>query len=78
MKLFDEDSIGWALVAVTLFFVVAQVIRAVANGLYQSESEAQLHSKRISGAIERRDGEDTRCLHFCQVRSFCNYGRTLK
>jgi hypothetical protein len=29
MKLFDEDSIGWALVAVTLFFVVAQVLRYV-------------------------------------------------
>jgi hypothetical protein len=34
MKFFDEDSIGWALVAVTLFFVVAQVIRAIANGLW--------------------------------------------
>jgi hypothetical protein len=52
--------------------------RAVAGGIYESESEAQLHSKRISGAIERRDGEDTRCLHFCQVRSFCNFGRNLK
>jgi hypothetical protein len=34
MKLFDEDSIGWALVAVTLFFVGAQVIRAVFNFLW--------------------------------------------
>jgi hypothetical protein len=34
MKFFDEDSIGWALVAVTLFFLVAQGIRAVANALW--------------------------------------------
>jgi hypothetical protein len=29
MKLFNDDSIGWALVAVALFLVTAQVIRAV-------------------------------------------------
>jgi hypothetical protein len=34
MKFFDNDRFGWAIVAVTLFFVVAQVIRAVANGLW--------------------------------------------
>ena len=52
--------------------------RAVAGGLYQSESEALLHSNRIGGAIEKREGEETRCLSFCQVRQFCSFGRNLK
>jgi hypothetical protein len=34
MKFFNDTSIGWAIVAVTLFFLVAQIIRAVANGLW--------------------------------------------
>jgi hypothetical protein len=34
MKLFDDDSFGWAIVVVTLFFLLAQVFRAVANGLW--------------------------------------------
>jgi hypothetical protein len=34
MKFFDNDSFGWAIVAVTLFFVVAQIFRAVANFLW--------------------------------------------
>jgi hypothetical protein len=29
MKFFNDTSIGWAIVAVTLLFVVAQIIRAV-------------------------------------------------
>ena len=29
MKLFNDDSIGWALVAVALFLVSAQIIRAL-------------------------------------------------
>ena len=52
--------------------------RAVANGIYESEHEALLHSKRISGAIEKRDGTSPRCLHFCQVKNWCNFGRSLK
>jgi hypothetical protein len=34
MKFFDNDSFGWAIVVVTLFFVGAQIFRAVANGLW--------------------------------------------
>jgi hypothetical protein len=34
MKFFDDDKFGWAIVAVTLFFLVAQVFRAIANGLW--------------------------------------------
>jgi hypothetical protein len=34
MKFFDNDRFGWAIVAVTLLFVVAQIIRAVANGIW--------------------------------------------
>lgn len=28
--------------------------------------------------IEFRPGVDTRCLHYCAVREFCSYGKTLK
>ena len=34
MKIFDDNSFGWAIVVVTLFFLLAQVFRAVANGLW--------------------------------------------
>jgi hypothetical protein len=34
MKFFDSDSFGWAIVVVTLFFLLAQVFRAIANGLW--------------------------------------------
>jgi hypothetical protein len=34
MKFFDNDSFGWAIVAVTLFFIGAQIFRAVANGVW--------------------------------------------
>jgi len=52
--------------------------RAVNGGLYESESEALLHAKRISGAVERREGSCTRCLDFCRVRQYCSFGKTLK
>lgn len=52
--------------------------RAVANGLYQSESEALSHARRINGHVEKREGEETRCLSYCQVRQWCNFGRNLK
>lgn len=52
--------------------------RAVANGLYESESEALAHAKRISGAVEKRDGSNPRCENYCQVRQWCNFGRNLK
>ena len=34
MKFFDNDSIGWALVAVALFLVATQVLRLVMNLLW--------------------------------------------
>jgi len=52
--------------------------RAVANGIYESEPEAIAHAKRISGAIEKRDGSNPRCENYCQVRQWCNFGRNLK
>jgi hypothetical protein len=52
--------------------------RAVNGGLYGSEAEALLHAKRIGGAVEKREGEETRCLSYCQVRNWCNFGRNLK
>ena len=52
--------------------------RAVAGGLYQSESEAMSHARRINGYVEKREGEETRCLSFCQVRRWCHFGRNLK
>lgn len=52
--------------------------RAVNGGLYGSEAEAILHAKRIDGAIEKRDGSNARCENYCQVRKWCNFGRSLK
>jgi hypothetical protein len=52
--------------------------RAVNGGLYESESEAKEHAKRISGAVERREGSCARCMDFCRVRQFCQFGRNLK
>jgi hypothetical protein len=34
MKFFDDDSIGWAIVAVALFLVGTQVLRLVMNLLW--------------------------------------------
>ena len=34
MKIFDNNSFGWAIVVVTLLLLGAQVFRAVANGLW--------------------------------------------
>jgi hypothetical protein len=52
--------------------------RAVNGGLYELESEAIAHAKRISGAVEKRDGSNPRCENYCQVRQWCNFGRSLK
>jgi len=52
--------------------------RAVNGGIYELESEAIAHAKRISGAIEKRDGSNPRCENYCQVRQWCNFGRNLK
>ena len=52
--------------------------RAVANGIYESEPEALAHAKRISGAIEKRDGSNPRCENYCQVKKWCQFGRSLK
>lgn len=52
--------------------------RAVNGGVYELESEAIAHAKRISGAIEKRDGSNPRCENYCQVRQWCNFGRNLK
>lgn len=52
--------------------------RAVNGGIYESESEAQAHAKRIGGAVEKRDGTNARCENYCPVRKWCNFGRSLK
>jgi hypothetical protein len=52
--------------------------RAVNGGLYELESEALAHAKRISGAVEKRDGSNPRCENYCQVRQWCQLGRSLK
>ena len=52
--------------------------RAVNGGIYESESDAKDHAKRISGIIEKRAGSHTRCEDYCRVRQFCQFGKTLK
>jgi hypothetical protein len=51
--------------------------RAVNGGIYESESEAQLHAKRINGVVEKRAGSNARCENYCQVREWCNFGKNL-
>ncbi len=53
--------------------------RAVPGGLHASLEAAQAFAATISahGPIEHRPGEDTRCLHYCAVKNWCQYGRTL-
>jgi len=51
--------------------------RAVSGGIYESESEAEAHAKRIGGAVEERAGSNARCENYCNVRKWCNFGRNL-
>jgi hypothetical protein len=58
--------------------------RALPGGLHSSQSSAEAWAiiKQGSAAkqsveIEYRPGVDTRCLHYCTVRDFCSYGKTL-
>jgi hypothetical protein len=80
----DEDDIPvcteherWA--KPTTFAVLKEkgAKRAVNGGVYESEIDAQLHAKKINGVIERREGSNPRCENYCQVRKWCNFGRTL-
>jgi hypothetical protein len=34
MKIFDDNSFGWAIVVVTLFFIGAQIVRGLMNFLW--------------------------------------------
>ncbi len=46
--------------------------------LFDTRDEATDFAILNSGTeIEHRPGEDTRCLHYCAVKEFCSYGRTL-
>ncbi len=59
--------------------------RAISGGLFDSLIGASAlvasENDRWNGVkgleIEHRPGEDTRCLHYCAVKEFCSYGRTL-
>jgi hypothetical protein len=53
--------------------------RAVPGGLHKSIESARAFAATIPahGPIEYRPGEDTRCLHYCAVKNFCSYGKTL-
>jgi hypothetical protein len=52
--------------------------RAVNGGIFQSQLEAEEFSRRINGHVEKRAGSHTRCESYCQVRNWCNFGRSLK
>lgn len=47
--------------------------------LFPTRKEAEDFTPGVIGThvIEHRPGEDTRCLHYCSVRQFCSYGKTL-
>lgn len=48
-----------------------------AQKLFQDENEARDFAILNKLEVEHRPGEDTRCLHYCAVRQFCSYGKTL-
>jgi hypothetical protein len=52
--------------------------RAVNGGIFESRLEAEEHSRRINGYVEERTGSSARCENYCQVRKWCNFGRSLK
>lgn len=57
--------------------------RAVPGGLHSTLASAEAWAavqRAENGAaheIEHRPGEDTRCLSYCAVKQFCNYGKSL-
>jgi hypothetical protein len=51
--------------------------RAVSGGIYSDYESAKAHAAKIGGVVEERRGEPTRCLHYCKVRQWCNFGKTL-
>jgi len=53
--------------------------RAVNGGICKSKEEAEdLASKVANSGIEFRPGSDKRCLNYCLVRQYCEYGKTLE
>jgi hypothetical protein len=52
--------------------------RAVNGGIFESKLEAEEHSRRINGYVEERTGSSARCENYCQVRKWCQFGRSLK
>jgi hypothetical protein len=51
--------------------------RAVSGGIYNDYESAKSHASKIGGVVEERRGEPTRCLNYCRVRQWCNFGKTL-
>jgi hypothetical protein len=49
--------------------------RAEKGGLYTNKLEAEKHAAKISGIIEFRKSEPTRCIDYCSVREFCSFGK---
>ena len=54
--------------------------RAIPGGLHTSMESARTAIATTNAGsyeIEYRPGEDTRCLHYCALKQFCSYGKTL-
>jgi len=46
--------------------------------LFDSDISAQIYRNADANlTVEHRPGEDSRCLHYCAVKEFCSYGKTL-
>lgn len=44
--------------------------------LHDSEEEARKHSDKVEDSkVEDRPGENVRCLHYCPVVQYCDFGR---
>jgi hypothetical protein len=46
--------------------------------LYDTKEQAEAAAEAAGGFAEQRPGEATRCLHYCGVSAYCEYGRSLQ
>lgn len=46
-----------------------------ASKVFDSRFEAEVYRGQIGGVLEARQGEDTRCKHYCSVNQWCKYWR---
>jgi len=52
--------------------------KAVRGGIFNNKAEADAHASKIGGFVEYRPSVPKRCVDWCSVRQWCNFGRNLQ